>query len=434
MGAYAKGVTVLVSLAMVPLAVNYLGVEQYGLWVAVSSFAAMLTFMDGGVGNAIVNMVSHAIGLNSGKSVRAVVSSGLFILVVVAGLGSVLFLSFYQLVPWRWVFGLKGSGDVSDLSTIVLIVGLAFFANIILSGVGKIQRGFQEGNIEAFWMAKGQILSICFVGLVILLDGGLSWFAFAFVMGPITAFLANNLYYFLIVKRELVPRFSSVRRENVKQMISVGGMFFILQITSVIQSQADNVIIANMLGPFAVTPYAVSMQMFMVVPMLMNLLWAPTWPAYREALASGDGAWVRRIFVKAIRLALLTGLPAAIFLAIFGQDIIRLWVGDKVVPSRLLLIGFGVWLIFLLLGNVIAMLLNAVQWLKVQILVACCSGGVNVLLTIFLIHKIGVAGAIWGTVLSYFCCSLIPYSFLVPGLLSRMSNAGDFALEDIYRE
>lgn len=421
MGGYAKGVSVVVSLTMVPLAVNYLGIEQYGLWVAVSSFVAMLSFIDGGVGNAIVNMVSHATGAHSDKSfAKEAISSGLFSLLIIAVLGSMLFLLLYPVIPWVWVFGLKENSSSSNLLNVVLVVVLALFANIFFSAIGKIQRGFQEGHIEAFWNAKGQILSLGLVGLAIWLEGGLPWFAFAYVMGPISAYLANNLYYFLIRNRELIPRISCVRSTSVKEMLGVGGLFFVLQITSTIQSQADNVIIANMLGPSAVPPYAICMQLFLVVPMVMGLLWAPIWPAYREALASGDGEWIRRVFLKTIRVALLVGLPASLILVVFGQDIVLLWVGDKVIPSLWLLVGFGIWQIFLLIGNVLAMLFNAVQWMRVQIVVAISAGASNIVLTIYLINKFGMEGAIWGTVVSYLLCALIPFSILVPRLLLHL--------------
>lgn len=421
MGGYAKGVSVVVSLTMVPLAVNYLGIEQYGLWVAVSSFVAMLSFIDGGVGNAIVNMVSHATGAHSDKSfAKEAISSGLFSLLIIAALGSMLFLLLYPVIPWVWVFGLKENSSSSNLLNVVLVVGLALFANIFFSAIGKIQRGFQEGHIEEFWNAKGQILSLAFVVLAIRLNGGLPWFAFAYVMGPTSAYLANNLYYFIIKNRNLFPRISWVRSKSVKEMAGVGGLFFVLQITAAIQSQADNVIIANMLGPAAVAPYAICMQLFLVVPMIMVLLWTPIWPAYREALASGDGAWIRKVFLKTIGLALLVGLPASLVLVSLGQDIIRLWVGNKVTPSLWLLTGFGVWQIFLLVGNTLAMLLNAMQWIRVQIFVAISAGVSNVLVTIFLINKVGVEGAIWGTVISYFFCALIPYYILTPRLMYRL--------------
>jgi O-antigen/teichoic acid export membrane protein len=216
-------------------------------------------------------------------------------------------------------------------------------------------------------------------------------------------------------------------------MFGVGGLFFVLQISSAIQSQADNVIIANMLGPSAVTPYAICMQLFLVIPMVMALLWAPIWPAYREALASGDSAWIKKVFLKTIGLALSVSLPASLVLVFLGQDVVRLWVGDKVIPSLWLLIGFGIWQIFLVIGNALAMLLNAVQFIKVQIIVAVSAGVSNVLITIFLINKVGVEGAIWGTVISYFFCALIPYSFLVFRLFLRLRKEEISTLSEVQR-
>jgi len=340
-GAYSKVVGVVVSFAIVPLAVGYLGTDGYGLWVAVSSLVAMLSFVDGGAGNALVNMVSHATGKNSEQSIKSIVSSGFFVLLIIAGVGGALFYGLSSYVPWAWVFGLGNDVEKFDLQTVVLIVGLAFFLGMPCAVVGNVERGFQEGNIEAFWNAKGRLLTLAFVYVAIQMDLGLIGVAIAFVSGPLVAAVANSCYYFFIKRSNVSPSFSHVKADEVKGVLGVGGLFFVLQITSAIQMQGDNIIIANMLGPSAVSQYAICMQLFMAVPMFMALLWTPLWPAYREALASGDAAWVRRVFVKSLKLALVVGVPSAVMLVVFGKEIIQLWVGDEVVPSTLLLVGCG---------------------------------------------------------------------------------------------
>lgn len=415
-GFYAKMVGVLVTFAMVPLAVDYLGSEQYGLWVAVSSMIAMLSFADGGVGNALVNMVSHATGAQSNKKLQPIISTGYFVVSIIALFGVVVFLSVYSVISWEWLFGLTEADNSSQLSLLVLIVGAAFFVGMPFSIVGNIQRGFQEGNIQAFWNAKGRLLSLAFVYVAIQMDLGILGFAIAFVMGPIVAASANSINYFFIKKKDLIPRLSLVSSAEAKAVIGTGGLFFILQITSAIQMQADNIIIANMLGPTFVTQYAICMQLFLAVPMLMGLLWAPLWPAYREALASGDAQWIRRIFIKSMKLALIVGVPASFILIIFGQDIIRLWVGNNVIPSMLLLIGCGIWMLMVIIGNALAVLLNGLQVIKMQIIIASAAAFLNVVLSVWLISLIGVEGAVYGTVFSYLLCALIPYYFLLPKL------------------
>lgn len=421
-GAYAKVVGVIVSFAIVPLAVGYLGVEGYGLWVAVFSLVAMLSFVDGGAGNALINMVSHATGANSNKSIQAIVSSGFFLLLAISFFFIGLFSVLHIYVPWGWVFGISDNMNTGDLEVLVLIIGLAFFLGMPCSVVGNVQRGFQEGNIEAFWNAKGRLLSLLLVYIAVQMDWGLLGFACGFVAGPIIASFANSFYYFFIKRVEIVPLLSHVSFDEVKGVLGTGGLFFVLQITSAIQMQGDNIIIANMLGPSSVSKYAICMQLFMIVPMFMTLLWTPLWPAYREALASGDADWVRRVFFKSLKLAFVVGVPSACILILFGSDIITLWVGDEVVPSMLLLVGCGVWLILMLVGNVLAMFLNAVQWLKIQISVAICAGLSNIALTVFLIGEVGVAGAVYGSILSYILCALIPYSILIPNFVRSLKQ------------
>ncbi len=417
MGAYSKAVSILVSFAMVPLAVNYLGTGGYGLWVAVSSLIALLSFTDGGVGKALLNMVSHATGANVKQPIRHIISSGFFVLLCISIIGASIFLMLSSYVDWAWVFGLNQEFRPTELYTLVLIVGLAFFIAMPFSLVGNVQHGFQEGNIEAFWNAKGRLLSLVFAIIAIQLDKGLFGFALAVVSGPIVAALGNNIYYFGVRNRAMIPALSSVRKDNIHAVLGTGGLFFVLQITSAIQLSADNIIISNMIGPSAVAQYAICMQLFLVIPMLMGLLWAPLWPALREAMASDDVEWVKRVFAKSLKLAFLVGLPSLIVLVIFGQDIMRIWVGDEVVPSTLLLVGCGVWMFLVLIGNVIAVFLNAMQWLKVQIIVALSAGTANVFITIFLVGKVGFEGAVYGSIISYIIFALVPYSILIPNYM-----------------
>ncbi|MDQ6992540.1 MAG: oligosaccharide flippase family protein, partial [Mariprofundus sp.] len=313
-GVYAKLVGVLVAFAMVPIAIHYLGVEKYGLWIAVSSLIAMLSFADGGVGNALVNMTSQAMGAQSNKSLLTIVSTGFFVLIMIALVGLLLFALLYQHISWGWILGFSEGVNTTELMPLLLIVGIGFFLGMPCSVVGNVQRGLQDGNVEAFWSAKGQLLALFFVYISIRMNSGLVGFAIAYISGPLVSALLNSSYYFLYKRKDLFPRLSFFQAEEMKSILRTGGLFFVLQITAVIQSKADNVIIANMLGLSAVAQYAICMQLFLVAPMVMCLLWTPLWPAYREAFASGDIEWIKRVFAKSMKLAMAIGIPVSITL------------------------------------------------------------------------------------------------------------------------
>jgi len=405
---------VLVTFSIVPMAIDYLGVEQYGLWVAVSSLIAMLSFANGGVANGLVNLVSQATGAHSTKALQPIVSTGYFIVLIIALFGAILFSSIYRFVPWEWVFGIADSRNMSQLSLLVLIVGLAFFLGMPFSVVGNIQRGFQKGDIEAFWTANGRILSLLFVYIAIQMELGVLGFAVAFVSGPILAAATNSINYFFIQKRELIPKFRFVSKAEAKSVLGISGLFFVLQITSAILMQSDNIIIANMLGPSFVTQYSISMQLFMLAPMLMSLFLAPLWPAYSEAFASRDNVWIKNVFIKSMKVTLLIGLPTSIILVLFGEDLIRLWIGKEIVVSIMLLIGCGVWMLMVLMGNTLSVLLNGLKIIKIQIVISIMAAVFNLIFSVVFISYVGVEGAVYGSVVSYLVCVIIPYGFLMP--------------------
>lgn len=418
-GLFAKIITIGVSLLMVPLAVHYLGKEQYGLWVAVSSLVAMLAFLDGGAGNAVINMVAYASGAKE-ESLAKIVSTAFFSLMVLALIGSLLFAVVFPFVSWGKLLGVSESASLSDLNSIVLIVGLFFFVGIFTTLVGKIQRGLQEGSLDNFWSGIGAVLSLLFVYVTIQKDAGLVGFVIAFLAGPMFAYLASNVHYLFFCRRDLRPRFAYVDAAVAKKLFAVGGMFFVLQICGAIQGQADKVIIANMLGPVAVTSYAICMQLFLMVPMLFGLILTPLWPAYREAFASGDKQWVKNIFLKSMRWALFISIPSASMLVLLGGKIIELWVGPEVVPSTGLLVGCGIWLVLMTVGNTLGVFLNGLQLVKIQIIVATTTAIVNVILSIWLIQVVGVAGAVFGSVISYTFLTVLPYFFVVRKVFNEL--------------
>lgn len=411
-GLAARLITIVVSLLMVPMAVHYLGTEQYGLWVAVSSLVAMLAFLDGGAGNAVINMVAHASGAKE-DSLGKIVSTAFFSLLVLALVCCLLFLVTFPFVSWGKLLGVSGSTSPSDLKIVVILVGMFFFVSMFTTLVGKIQRGMQEGNLDNFWNGMGAVLSLLFVYIAIQKDAGLVGFVIAFLAGSFFAYLGSMAHYFFFYRRNLRPRFGNVDGTVAKDLFAVGGMFFVLQIAGAIQGQADNVIIANMLGAAAVTNYAICMKLFLMVPMLSSLILTPLWPAYREALASGDMQWVKSTFVRSMRWAFFISIPSAVVLVMLGGKIIELWVGQETVPSMDLLLGCGIWLVMMTIGNTLGVFLNGLQLVKIQIIVATSSAIINVLLSIWLIKVIGVVGAIWGSVISYFIFVLLPYFFVI---------------------
>ena len=54
----STGLGMLALIITVPMTLPYLGPERFGIWMTVASFAGLLSFMDLGVGNGLINRIA----------------------------------------------------------------------------------------------------------------------------------------------------------------------------------------------------------------------------------------------------------------------------------------------------------------------------------------------------------------------------------------
>ena len=112
----AKGLTMLIGFASVPLTIHYLGAERYGVWLTISSLLLWVALTDFGLaGNALVNVLSEAVGKDDRELARHYTASAFWALVTIAfGIG-VVFLAAFHSIPWRAVFRVSGATSTQEL-------------------------------------------------------------------------------------------------------------------------------------------------------------------------------------------------------------------------------------------------------------------------------------------------------------------------------
>jgi len=118
----AKGITALTMLVSVPLTVDYLGVERYGMWMAISSLITVLSFADLGIGNGLVNSLAEANGKDDREASIRYVSNAFIMLLGIAVLIVAVFLSIYPFVPWAVVFKVQSDLAVRELGPSILLL------------------------------------------------------------------------------------------------------------------------------------------------------------------------------------------------------------------------------------------------------------------------------------------------------------------------
>jgi O-antigen/teichoic acid export membrane protein len=421
----ARAVSVLTVVVSVPLTVNYLGSERYGLWMTISSISAVLSFADLGLGCGLVNAIADAHGKNDTNRAAQYTASAFYLLCSIAALLAVVFFLAYPWVPWQRVFNIKSPGAIAEAAPAMAVFTGAFLLSIPLGTADRIMAGYQEGFLGSLWAAGGNLLGLLGVLTAVRFRAGLPWLVFAMNGGPVLAGAVNGGILFGLRRPALFPRWRNFRRDASGHLLRLGLLFFVMQIASAVGWGSDNLVIAQALGQTPVAEYAATRRMFSVVPMFVGMVLAPLWPAYGEAIARADVAWVRRTLIRSTVATFLgCGLPC-LALVLLGRPLMAFWVGGSIVPSWLLLTALGIMTTLGQTGAALSTFLNGASAMRLQTVLSVLMAASNLPISILLTRKMGASGVVWGTIVACTVFSWIPMLFYVPAVLERVQRAAD---------
>jgi O-antigen/teichoic acid export membrane protein len=427
----AKAVKVLTALVSVPLTINYLGAERYGLWMTISSLVAVLAFADLGIGNGLLNAISDADGRGDRALAARYVSSAFVMLVTVALLLGFGIVVAYPLIAWGRVFNVTSPLAIAEAGPAAAVFLACFLVSLPAGIVQRVQLGYQEGFANSLWEAAGSVLGLIGVLAATHVQAGLVWLVLAMAGAPTLMLVLNGVVLFTRRRRYLRPSLRLADREIAIGILRVGLLFFVLQLVAAAAFFSDNLVAAHALNASAVTQYAVPMKLFDMIALVCGFLLAPLWPAYGEALARGDHSWVKRTLARSLSATVIGTSFASLLVVLSANAILRVWAGGTVHSTPLLLVGFGVWTILNTGGVAVAMFLNGVGAIRFQAVCAAIMGATALALKIVMARTFGLPGIIWGTIVAYTLCTAIPIGLYIPRLmreLARRSSATSPAL------
>ena len=406
----------------VPLVAGYLGSERYGMWLTMSSLVAALGPLDLGIGLGLMTVVSDAYGRDDREAARRAISTAAAMLTTIAGLASLAFGIAYFFIPWARVFNVMSPTATAEAGPMSAILFGAFALGLPLGIAGQVQTAHQSGYITSAWAIVGNVGSFFALIAIIVLHGSLPLLILALTGVGLLAAAFNAWFLFRRQRRWLMPRLRDIELRAVHPLLKTGSFFLVLQLASLVAYQLDNFVIAQIMGAAAVQEYAIPTKLFVLAPTLLSFILAPLWPAYREALARGDVAWVKRTLGRSIAVAALFNIPSSLILLVIAPFLLHIWVGSAVHPTTLLLLGLGTWTIMNTLNGPFAMLLNGANVVGFQAGCSILMAIANVTISVYLVQRIGVPGAVFGSVIAQIVFVLVPDLWYVRRLLRRLAT------------
>ncbi len=360
-----KGLSIAVNLVFVPLTINYIDAERYGIWLTLSSIIVWFNFFDLGLGNGLRNKLVEAIVKKDIDEERRLISTTYVSLTVIALLITGIYICCMPFIHWDSLLNVSAIYR-DELSLLALIIIIMFSMQFVLQLINTINLAHQKVFLTSFVFLVGSIFSLLFILILrSTIPGSILLVGTAMFAGNLLSLILFSAHFFIFVRPDLIPRFKYYSHSSSKNLLGLGGKFFIIQISAIVQYQTTNVLISRSFSSTQVTEYNIAYRLFSVLVMVFSIIVAPLWSAVTEAQSKGDFEWIKKAEKKLLLIWSLLALGAfAILLS--SNFLYHLWLGDAIRIPLNISLGVMLYIVSLTFGMIYVYILNGLGRLKTQ--------------------------------------------------------------------
>ncbi len=396
---------------LVPLTINYISAETYGIWLTLTSIVTWFSFFDIGFGHGLRNKLAEAIANGEKEKGRIYVSTTYAVLSIIIGIALGLFFVINPYLNWSKILNAPATIG-HELSLLALIVFSFFCLQFVFKLLNIVMTANQEPARASLHNFLGNVLSLVLIyALTKFTSSNLIFLGLALSAAPVIILLIAGFILYHKRYREYAPSLNHIDFSYAKELMGLGGKFFIINISVLVMLNTDHIIILQLLGSTEVTVFNVTHRIFAVVTMVYGIIATPLWSAYTDAYTKSDFEWIKKTVKVCLKIWYgLIGVTVLILLA--SPMIFDIWLGDTVDVPFVLSIAMSTYVISYVYQTIYSFLLNGVGKIKLQLYISVFAAIIHIPLALFLCDKFGLVGL---TLLS-------TYNFLLTGIIFSIQS------------
>jgi len=384
----------MIPIILVPIILSRIGEVQFGIYAIVIGLITAFGILDLGVSSSFVKYISEFNIKKDFISLNKFITTSLiyYIMFSIAVIATAYMLSF----PLINIFNIPD--NLKEISQYVFKISLIsfFFSNITTVFTCVL---FSTHNIYKTSIIGVVLHMINFITTVLLLELGYGLASLFYVnLGISLIVFIMNLHF----ARQSIPLMQVKLRyfdtKMLKRMLSFGTIMQVARISQFIADKFDELLLGHLTNLTNVTYYNTSSRIVRAGRFFPMQITPQANAASAELYAKNETAKIAKLHSILIRLMLLMCLPIFMFLIVFSDGIIKIWLGDGFETSaflmKILACGIMTNLILSLPGNAVLPGMGLPKFIMYEGLI---NMAVNVGLSWLLIINYGVEGAAYGT-------------------------------------
>ena len=366
-----RGLGLIVSLFTHPAYMDFFNNDTVlGLWLTVLSVLTWMLNFDFGIGNGLRNHLTRCVSeKNFGEAKRYVSSAYVSIGGVCLGaLG--IYLAVFRFVNWNWVFQIQETSVSSaTLLWAVTIVFVGILLQMLLRNINSTLYALQLSSVNNAMSLCTSLLTLIAVLVIPSGDNDQNLIVMAVVhllAVAIPQLTATVLVFGISRYRATAPSVSACSKSHAKQVLSLGGSFFFVQLVFMLIMNTNEYLVTFLTGNELVVDYSIYHKLFTLGGTVVSLALTPVWSAVTKAFAEKNYTWVRALYKKLLLLG-LAGTACEFLIIPVLQLGINIWLGEKAIT-----VHYGYAAVFACMGSlmifngVLASIANGLGKLRTQ--------------------------------------------------------------------
>lgn len=389
----------LTGILFTPFLISHLGDAEYGLYQIMASFAGYLVLMSFGTGTAMTRYVSLYIGKRDKKGESNFIAMCLIITGILVGLIATVATALYGQLDTIFSSSLTVTQLVkAEILYIILVINIIIV--LISQAFEGIISAYEKFAILNFWRMIKVLLRVVLVVSLVLIGCDSVTIVLVDLFLSIV-FLVFSIWYSLWsikVKIKLYKFDKAIFKD-----VAIFSLAILFQsIVNQVNSNVDKTILGITIGPVSVTLYSVAMSIFSIFSSLSTVTIAIYLPQLTKMVADGaDGEAITDAIIAPSRIQTIISGSILFGFLLCGRDFIMVWMRDSdYLDAWLIGVIIMIPMFLTYINGLVVSILDAMRKRLFRSVVLAFMALLNVVLSVFLVKKIGYMGAPIGTAIA----------------------------------
>ena len=422
----AYAAAIVITFFISPIIIRSLGDARYGVWSLIAEMTGYSSLLDIGLRGAVTYYVAFHSSRKDENELRSVIASAFWTLLALGVLVAAVGIPFSLIFPH--IFNIE-SPDQAEASISFLILTVTIALTLPGSLSHAILVGLRRQAYATLPDISIRIISAITIGVSLGYGFGLVGLSIIVFM---TRFSTWTIQAMLVYRccPELTLAVTSMRWSAVQRLWMYGSKNFIINISQLMITRLDVVVVGLFLGVEAVTYYTIGATLVVVFAQGVASITQSYTPYFSHDSGAGRLDELQVRFLHGVRTSSLFSLILAAGLFMYGNTFISLWIGPNYVT--------GAWtarsdyVLYILLSAQLLKSLQHISWQlllgtrQVRVLMWMCvtEAAFNLILSLVLVRWLGMVGVALGT----FVPAALLYIGFLPWYMMRQYRLKSFDL------